>query len=46
MRWRDYCWATGTFIDTFNKGQKKLEVSNGGLLPAVKEHSLEYNRTE
>ena len=30
--------------DKVSKGQRKLEDSGGGLLPAVERHSLEYNR--
>ena len=33
-------------MDKNNKGQRKLGDSVGGLLPAVKGHSLELNRIE
>ena len=31
-------------MDEDSKGQRKMEDSGGGLLPAVEEHSLEWNR--
>ena len=40
-------WRTlANGMDKDWKGQRKLEDSGGGLLPAVEGHSLEYNRTE
>ena len=37
--------ATRSGMDEDSKGQRKMEDSGGGLLPAVKGHnSLEYNR--
>ena len=33
-------------MDEDSKGQRKLEDSGGGLLPAVEGHSLEKNRIE
>ena len=33
-------------MDKDSKGQRKLEDSGGGLLPAVEGHSLEQNRIE
>ena len=41
-RWRDdIVGATGSGMDKDSKGQRKLEDSGGGLLPAVEGHSLE-----
>ena len=31
-------------MDKDSKGQRKIEDSGGGLLPAVERHSLEQNR--
>ena len=39
-------WATQSGVDKDSKGQRKLEGSGGGLLPAVEGHSLEQNRIE
>ena len=33
-------------MDKDSKGQRKMEDSGGGLLPAVEGHSLEQNRIE
>ena len=33
-------------MDKDSKGQRKIEDSGGGLLPAVDGHILEWNRTE
>ena len=33
-------------MDKDSKGQRKMEESGGGLLPAVEGHSLEQNRIE
>ena len=33
-------------MDEDSKGQRKMEDSGGGLLPAVEGHSLEQNRIE
>ena len=38
---RTHCGATLSSLDKHSKGQRKLEDSGGGLLPAVEGHSLE-----
>ena len=49
-RWKTktvVCETTGTTdsgMDKDSKGQRKLEDSGGGLLPAVEGHSVEQNR--
>ena len=39
---RRHCGATKSCMDKDSKGQRKMEDSGGGLLPAVEGHSLEY----
>ena len=38
--WRD-CGVTGSGMNTDSKGQRKMDDTGGGLLPAVEGHSLE-----
>ena len=38
---RRHSGATGNGMDKDSKGQRKMEDSGGGLLPAVEGHSLE-----
>ena len=38
---RRHSGVTGSGMDKDSKGQRKLEDSSGGLLPAVEGHSLE-----
>ena len=40
-RWRDDIVGQRCSVDKESKGQRKLEDSGGGLLPAVEGHSLE-----
>ena len=39
-----HCGATGSSVDKDRKGQREMEDSGGGLLPAAEGHSPEKNR--